>query len=318
MDNVKIVADKSELVAIADAVRSKTGNSNSMSLSEIAAGIENLKSIEEEVKVIVENQLMVLDNKLITTVKDYAFTQSSLHTINLPAAKYIGNSAFSQNFALSEINLPSVKTLGEEAFSACFSLTKIKFQNLEGIGYYALSSNTSLQSVDLTYYNDDFYIDEGAFYNCYQLQQLILRGPFVQSILYDFLNYEYRESIYIYVPKNLINQYINNNEDYNFRALEDYTIDGTIYGELDKNKTNFVQKEKVWVSFPDDPYALEMVTPSDITWFEFINSEYNIYEFNINENNKIMGLFDYQTNEPVDETDLVYKNRFTHYLFSDL
>jgi hypothetical protein len=43
MDNVKIVADKSELVAIADAVRNKTGNSKKMTMNQIVDEINGIE-----------------------------------------------------------------------------------------------------------------------------------------------------------------------------------------------------------------------------------------------------------------------------------
>jgi hypothetical protein len=44
--------------------------------------------------------------------------------------------------------------------------------------------------------------------------------------------------VYIYVPSNLVSNYSNQWKDTGaqFRALEDYTVDGTITGELDPAK----------------------------------------------------------------------------------
>jgi hypothetical protein len=82
-----------------------------------------------------------------------------------------------------------------------------------------------------------------ALYICQELHTLILRGNVVCAKT-DLASLEGSKIVkgtgYIYVPKNLVASYkaATNWGTYaaQFRALEDYTVDGTIWGDLDENK----------------------------------------------------------------------------------
>lgn len=82
-----------------------------------------------------------------------------------------------------------------------------------------------------------------AFYNCSALATLILRSSNLCSLVTTsalFGTAIANGTGYIYVPSALIDQY-KAAENWSthaaqFRALEDYTVDGTITGELDESK----------------------------------------------------------------------------------
>lgn len=124
--------------------------------------------------------------------------------------------------------------------------------NATTIRDYAFYGCSRFTSVDLPMATS---IGSNAFYSCYSLTAVILRSETLCSILntnaftncYHFLgtvNNTYNpnglKDGYIYVPAALIDSYkvaTNwSNFSTQFRALEDYTVDGTTTGALDESK----------------------------------------------------------------------------------
>ena len=131
--------------------------------------------------------------------------------------------------------------VGKYAFYDCTSLTSVIFPSVTNIRIYAFHSCSNLLSVDLPSATS---IANYAFYGCTALKALILRkSDAVCTLLHTYaLNNSLIKSGtgYIYVPSALIETYktASNWSTYaaKFRALEDYTVDGTITGDLDPNK----------------------------------------------------------------------------------
>ena len=107
------------------------------------------------------------------------------------------------------------------------------------IGDHAFNSCSALKSADLIAVTE---LGTGAFGYCTSLISLLLRSETMCS--YD--GYLQSSSIesgsgYVYVPAALVDTYKAasgwKNHANQFRALEDYTVDGTITGALDPNKT---------------------------------------------------------------------------------
>lgn len=137
-------------------------------------------------------------------------------------------------------------------FVNCYNLMTVNFPLAESIGGGAFQSCRNLKTADFPIATS---IYSNAFYGCYILTSLILRSSTVCSAKYpDFLGYCYHilgtahasynpsgaKDGYIYVPKALIEDYkvATNWTTYasQFRALEDYTVDGTTTGALDETK----------------------------------------------------------------------------------
>lgn len=129
-------------------------------------------------------------------------------------AKSIAPCAFYENDNLVTVNVPAATSIGEHAFSKC--------SNLQTIDSSAVTS-----------------IGENAFYNCSSLTELILRNEIICELNALPANLPIRR---IYVPSALINLYKTEvrwqNYSKYFRALEEYTVDGTITGPLDPEKTS--------------------------------------------------------------------------------
>lgn len=296
------------LTGIADAIRGKTGGTEPVAVSDMAAQIEGIPVGGDEVLTQLIGRTIVEVSNDATHIGDYAFYACGyLTTINFPNAKEIHNYAFGQCDSLTEIyfpnltyvstyafvgcsllskvNLPLCKTISEYAFSACAMLETVNIPNATKIGTYAFKGCSALSEIDLpsvsTLDGYAFYecaslikvllplvatintntfnkctalntvdlpsatkILGTAFSGCTTLRSVILRSGQVASLgsTTAFNNTPIKSGTgYIYVPAALIEDYkaATNWSTYaaQFRALEDYTVDGTTTGELDPAKT---------------------------------------------------------------------------------
>ena len=149
-------------------------------------------------------------------------------------------SAFVDCSNLETANLPNVTSLPASAFSGCSNLTKVEFPEAESIGSYAFNKCTNLSTAIFPKVKK---IEQNVFYQCTNLKALVIRSAtmcklsgansFTQSAIANGTGY-------IYVPNELIDTYKAystwSNYASQFRSLEDYTVDGTITGELDEAK----------------------------------------------------------------------------------
>lgn len=127
----------------------------------------------------------------------------------IPKCTEIGNSAMSSCYRLVQMYLPCVTKIAESAYSSCYSMKALVLSNANAV---VTLKNTS------------------AFNNCYHILGT-KNGTYNPSGLKDG---------YFYVPAALIEDYkvATNWSTYatQFRALEDYTVDGTVTGKLDESK----------------------------------------------------------------------------------
>ena len=211
----------------------------------------------------VDNTLTEFKDNTITNVGERAFGyRLALETIDLPNVTTVGDSAFSQCEELKTVNLPLVTYAGSHAFSGV-GLENIYFPSVETAKTQCFNGMPNLISVKLpklsraekpfTYcyilrvadFSALSFVTESMFDNCKSLIALILRretrcGFSASAISASAIDTGIG---YIYVPSNLIEEYKTYFSNANmqiyvnqFRALEDYTVDGTITGELDWNK----------------------------------------------------------------------------------
>lgn len=153
---------------------------------------------------------------------------------------YIGNYAFRSFSNIVSVNFPMVDRICYGAFSLCTSLTTVDFPMVTRIENYAFSQCTSLTTGDFPMLE---IILNSAFSNCTNFTQLILRSTAMVTLVNTdvFIGSPIISGAgYIYVPSALVDSYktANNWSAYanQFRALEDYTIDGTTTGELEPDK----------------------------------------------------------------------------------
>lgn len=209
-----------------------------------------------------------------TSIGDNAFYGcSALTTADFSNATSIGNNAFYQCRALKNVdfskvenvksygfygawnvplNFPNATSIGQNAFNGCSNAKTAFFPKIVSVPQYAFNGCNVCGSIELSSATS---IAAGAVSSCYRLTTLILRSETLCTLTntsaftncYHFhgtVNSSYNpdglQDGYIYVPSTLVAEYqaATNWSTFadQFRALEDYTVDGTITGELDPEK----------------------------------------------------------------------------------
>ena len=158
------------------------------------------------------------DFRAAIEIRNYAFSESGIESANFPMATTVRSDAFNSCRSLISINIPAATNLYQDAFYYCSKLTSIDLPVVSSIG-------------------------KNAFNRCSQLKSIILRNSAVATLggTNAFTSTPIASGTgYIYVPRALADSYkaATNWSTYaaQFRALEDYTVDGTITGALDPNK----------------------------------------------------------------------------------
>lgn len=197
------------------------------------------------------SKLESVNMPLLPTIPTAMFYNcQKIASADFPLATEVGSQAFFQNRALTRVNLPLVTKVGSYAFQYCYALATACFNSLKTVASYAF------YGCDIQIFDSPFEsIAASAFSNCYYLKALVIRNTSAICTLANtnafdgcprFLgtvNSAYNPNGllgYIYVPSALIDSYktATNWTTYasQFRALEDYTVDGTVTGALDESK----------------------------------------------------------------------------------
>lgn len=225
-----------------------------------------------------------------TKIASYAFYKcTALTKVDVPNAVSVGEYAFCGCTALVDVDLPNVTELKANAFNSCNSLTSIYFPKVTAIdnyvfreckyvtdvcfpkathtGYTAFQQCERLKKADFPVATEVSY---GCFEMCRSLVALILRSETLcvindgwqfnacdhfKGTKHATFNPNSLKDGYVYVPRALVEQYqvatnwVQLDAD-RFRALEDYTVDGTASGSL--NWCTGVTLDRTTLTF-DDP-----------------------------------------------------------------
>lgn len=220
--------------------------------------VESLGSggTDERFKQLVEGTLTEVNDSEITTTKSYAFYAcSNLVNVRLPNITKVGDSSFSNCKAMISFCALNVTEVGYSSFSYCENLKEVIFPKLRTIGQTSFRNSKRLETADL---GTAEQMGSSILADCYSLKAVIFRktGTILTMTYSDVFknchhihgttnstyNPQGLKDGYIYVPSALIEEYkVATNwvifAD-QFRALEDYTVDGTTTGELDWEKVN--------------------------------------------------------------------------------
>lgn len=210
---------------------------------------------EDGAGAIVDRSVTEFINNNATSIGDYALrTCTKLKTVDAPNAKRVGQYAFAGCSALESANLPLVASVGQYAFNQCTALKSITLPSVTTISTNAFRDTQYVRTIDFPKLTA---IPVTAFYGCRGLKALILRSPTLVTLAntsafttcYCILgtknagfNPNGEKIGFFYVPASLIEEYRNaanwssDSLVTQFRVLEDYTVDGTITGELDPAK----------------------------------------------------------------------------------
>ena len=196
--------------------------------------------------------LTKVDAPNVTSIEDSAFNGcTSLVDISLPNVTSIGDSAFSDCTSLENISLPNLTSVsGTNNFSSC-KFTSVSFRK-----YFTITHNSTCamfyQCGTLEWADINANRVAGSmFSNCRKIERLFLRrtdaisglattGAFSNT---PFAGYNSLTGT-VYVPSALISTYqaatnwvtLYTNGTCVFKAIEDYTVDGTTTGDIDWDK----------------------------------------------------------------------------------
>lgn len=210
---------------------------------------------EETIGAFIDRTVTEITNSNATKVGHSAFRGcSNLKTITLPNVTSVADYGFYQCSVLTTLNLPLVTSVGQQAIYGCNKLITLSLPSLTSVSTNALREAQYLEIIDLPKLTS---IATQTFYGCRGLKALILRSETLVTLAntnafttcYRILgtknsgfNPNGEKIGFFYVPRALVEDYkvATNWSDSSlvtqFRALEDYTIDGTITGELDESK----------------------------------------------------------------------------------
>ena len=211
---------------------------------------------DERFKQLVEGTLTEINDSEIETIRVMAFAYlDTLEMAYMPNVTTILKQAFYECGSLASFSAPNIYSVSAQAFYGCRKLKEIKFPKLNSMESQVFQRCTKLEKVDVGNANR---VQTQAFTSCNSLKAVIMRNTEKMATLgaisvfdycYHFLgtvnetyNPDGLKDGYFYVPSALIEEYkVGTNwvtfAD-QFRALEDYTVDGTTTGELDESKVN--------------------------------------------------------------------------------
>lgn len=190
-------------------------------------------------------------NRTITEFKDNVLTIlgyeafrkcNALKTVDLPSLTHTAGGEFALCDALVFVDLPELQEVGGYMFYNSQSIQSIVFPKATTVEISAFYKCIALETVDL--YAVETFKKAEAFARCAALTRVIIRNTETIATLENtntFVETPIASGTgYIYVPRALVDSYkaATNWSTYaaQFRALEDYTVDGTTTGALDETK----------------------------------------------------------------------------------
>lgn len=241
----KYIVEDISLIAVADAIRAKTGKSDPLTLADMPTEIGNIEAGGGSNQDLIDGRLTgtwtSIDSDVTKVIDNACYKLTSLETVNLPKCTWIGPYSFGNCSTLHTLNAPLCTSVSAYSFSNCYELLNLNLPKIGSILMNSFQNNYALQKADFEVVKS---IAANSFASCSSLITLILRKSDAICNLVNisaFTDTPIANGVgYIYVPSALIETYksATNWSTFanQFRALEDYTVDGTITGELDMSK----------------------------------------------------------------------------------
>jgi hypothetical protein len=216
--------DEASLTTVADAIRARSGVTGEL---EFPNGMkEAVEGIPDLVASLIMGQLKEYSSDEVTTMTSWCMASfTGLVTLSLPNCKKVEYYSFNGCTNLENVDMPQCISLNAGAFNNCRKLPLLKLPSVT-------------------------YINVSAFNGCSVFEALILPNTAGMCTLANtnaFAGTPIASGTgYIYVPRAYLSD-TDASKDYRratnwstfaaqFRALEDYTVDGTTTGALDPNK----------------------------------------------------------------------------------
>lgn len=176
------------------------------------------------------------------SIDGYAFKGcSSLEVADFPLVASVGGTYNFDGCAnLHTVNMPKATSLPASCFQYCESLTKVEFPRVGSVGSSSFANCTSLRIAD---FSKATSFAANAFKNC-PIEALVIRNDTDLCKLGATSAFSGTPIAsgtgYIYVIREALDAYKASTNwiafAAQFRALEQYTVDGTATGEMDESK----------------------------------------------------------------------------------
>ena len=181
-----------KLTNIADAIRSKGGTTDQLTLAGMVDAINAIQTGENEIVQFIENKITNFSNEELTAISDFGLAGKD---------------------NIQSLYIPNVVSVGGYAFDGCDTITEIHFEKhitfkSEKRPYMALRGAENAVKIE---FNDGFTILMSyVFYNMTNLKAVIIRGDNVSQLSNGntFNDSAIAKGTgYIYVPAVLVDQY---------------------------------------------------------------------------------------------------------------
>lgn len=203
---------------------------------------------EAAVRQIIENDFSAtngtFEDDSITALRANALREkTNLKTLSLPNCETIGQRAIGDCTLLRNVNVDKVKTMIAQGFYGCINLRELRLPSAnDSVGSEFLYGARGIIHIDL---GECTVFGANSILN-YVCDDLVLRRTSDVVRMGHPTGYSANKRGHVYVPRNLISAYQSAsnwstcyaNQSDLFRALEDYTVDGTTTGELDQSLAN--------------------------------------------------------------------------------
>lgn len=204
---------------------------------------------------LVNRNVKIVTSDTVESIGNYAFYGcSNLLEANMPNVKRIGHSAFAGNYALTKVNYPLASTIDQQTFYCCINLIDVNLPLVWTLGTETFHKCYRLRKLDFMRVNT---INESVFNSCKSLTMLVLRSNtkcrlrsanaftdccHMLGAVDETYNPDGLHDGYVYVPSALVASYqadsVWTEAGVQFRALEKYTVDETVTGDMDWDKIN--------------------------------------------------------------------------------
>ena len=198
-----------------------------------------------------------------------AILHKTLDAITDTYCEIVGGYAFYKFLALHTAIFANARSIEQYAFAYCSALKTIEFPLSKSAGYFSFYECTKLEKADFPCVTS---IGRYAFNGCTALKTLILRSGTLATLSdVNALEDTLIESGtgYIYVPGALVDSYKADSKwstyANQFRKLEDYTVDGTVTGEVDTTRcrVRFFDDDGTFLCYVMVPTGGTAVYPGD-------------------------------------------------------
>lgn len=238
--NPETDAELSAFLAKLDSMRGLDENGNNVDTAQVSGSIHTAK-VSYATYLAIERaketypSLVITYDEVEPSITHQLLTRTLSGEYVNDRVDAIGDYAFNSANKLTSVSFPSVTTIGTGVFTGCRSLVSGEFSDVTITGEPFL--NSSIKIVYINYlaagWRSPFYTGSNGMIG------LVLRDEERVSVCPSWPFYS-NSAPYIYVPSALVDSYKSATGwakySEQIRALEDYTVDGTVTGELDETK----------------------------------------------------------------------------------